>query len=112
MEDQSETTDMDEASKNQKTICTPPNYEISCNCVNACCLCSSTCSFCQDDWTKDFIVKSRCECLLLLADGEVYSAETKMCYVESSMKRVLETCTVSGQMKALLEATLPKVTKA
>ena len=62
------------------------------------------------DALKDFIVKKRCECLLLL--GEVFVAETKTCHVESNLTRVLQAGKVTGQMKSLLEATLPKVTKA
>ena len=62
------------------------------------------------DAIKDFIVKKRCECLLLL--GEVYMAETKTCHVESNLTRVLQAGKVTGQMKNLLGATLPKVTQA
>ena len=73
-------------------------------------MCSSSCSFCQVDAITDIIVKKRCECLLLL--GEVYVAETKTCHVESNMTRLLRAGKVTGQMKALLEDRLPKITKA
>ena len=62
------------------------------------------------DAIKDFIVKKRCECLLLL--GEVFAAETKTCHVESNLTRVLQAGKITGQMKSLLEATLPTITKA
>ena len=60
--------------------------------------------------TQYFATRKICGCLLSI--GEVHAAETKACHVESNMTRVLQAGTVTGQMKALLEAALPTVTKA
>ena len=73
-------------------------------CVNECCLLSQCCTVvcCK--------VKNKCECLLLLP--EVWVAESKLCQVETSIKRVLDTGKADGQMKALPTKTLATVKEA
>lgn len=82
----------------------------SSSCVTDLYLCSSICTFCQAGVEIDFYDRRRCECLLVL--GQVYIAETKTFLVEPNMTRILQTGKAIGQMHSLLEATIPKVTKA
>ena len=52
-------------------------------------------------------MEDRCGCLLLLP--EVWVAESKLCQVGASIKRVLDAGKTDGQMKALFTKTLEEV---